>query len=144
MRRRPLPSALLVAGAVAATAVAAGCAPQPTALESYCDVVHQAEATYDPLGRPGALGDPEVLRTTLTNRVTTLRSLTAVAPDAVKADAALVQDRVTKVLNAMAAKNYVAASADSDPVIAEVLADTTYLDATRRLAQFNQRCATPA
>jgi hypothetical protein len=142
-RSAPVPRLLAVGGAVLASVLAvAGCAPRPTALEKYCDVVHQAEATFDPLSRPGSLGDPDLLRRALTARVTTLTALTQTAPDAVRPDATVVQARVTAVLNAMAAKNYVAASADGDPVIAEVLADPSYLDAAKRLAAFNgTRCA---
>lgn len=139
MPRRPRLAALLAAGA----ALLAACAPQPTALEKYCDVVHQAEATFDPLSRPGSLGDPDLLRRALTARVTTLTALTQSAPDAVRADASIVQERVTAVLNALAAKNYVAASADTDPVVADVLKDTAYLDAVRRLATFNSTSCAP-
>ncbi len=147
MPHRPVSAVRLVAMAAAAlvgVASVAGCSPRPTALEKYCDVVHQAEATFDPLSRPGSLGDPDLLRRALTARVTTLTALTQAAPDAVRPDATVVQARVTAVLNAMAAKNYVAASADGDPVIAEVLADASYLDAAKRLAAFNStRCTTP-
>lgn len=139
MPRSPALAALLAAGVVALAA----CAPQPTALEKYCDVVHQAEATFDPLSRPGSLGDPDLLRRALSARVTTLAALTQTAPDAVRADAAVVQERVTAVLNALAAKNYVAASADTDPVVTEVLKDTAYLDAIRRLAAFNTTSCAP-
>lgn len=141
---RRAPRALrALAGALACAALVAACAPKPTALESYCDVVHQAEATFDPLSRPGSLGNPDVLRRTLTERVTTLNGLASAAPDAVRADAVLVRDRVTAVLNVLAAKSYVAASADGDPAITAVLADTAFADAGRRLADFNgTRCAT--
>jgi hypothetical protein len=125
---------LLVATALAA---AGACAPDATALEKYCDVVHQAEATYDPLAHPDALGDPTTLRTAFGDRVTTLSALASAAPDAVRADATLVRDRVTTVVNALAAKGYVAASADGDPAVAAVLADSRFVDATRRLAAFN-------
>ena len=132
----------MVAIGIAGVACAA-CAPQPTQLEKYCDVVRQAEATYDPLAHPGALGDPTTLRRTLTDRVTTLSALAASAPDAVRADATVVRDRVTTVVNALAAKSYIAAAADVDPAVAAVLADAGFADATKRLAAFNaSSCAT--
>ena len=136
MRRPTAPVRAVAAAALALTFVTA-CAPKPAQLEKYCDVVRQAEATYDPLAHPGALGDPTTLRRTLTDRVTTLSALAAGAPDAVRADAALVRDRVTTVVNALAAKNYVAASADGDPAVAAVLADSGFADAAQRISTFN-------
>lgn len=131
----------VVAAAVGAAVVSTACAPQPTALEKYCDVVRQAEATYDPLSKPGALGDPAVVRKALTERVATLRALAEAAPDTVKADAAVVRDRVIEVVNALAAKNYVSASANADPAIAAVLGDSRFVTATKTLAAFNTaRC----
>ena len=56
----------LSAAAASAVVVLGACAPQPTALEKYCDVVRQAEATYDPLSKPGSLVDPVVVRKALT------------------------------------------------------------------------------
>lgn len=118
--------------------VLAACAPKPTALERYCDVVRQAEATFDPLSRPGALADPAVLQRTLAARVTTLQALAERAPDAVRTDAVLVRDKVTKVSNSLADKGFKAASADGDPVITEVLGDKAFTDASQRLAEFNR------
>ncbi len=130
-----------LATAVSGVLVLAACGPEPTALEKYCDVVRQAEATYDPLSKPGALGDPAVVRKALTERVATLRALAAAAPDTVKADAAVVRDRVIEVVNALAAKNYVSASANSDPAVAAVLNDSRFVTATKTLAAFNTaRC----
>ena len=151
MRRRPphaiarrgrrVAARLTSAALLAAAGVLAGCAPKPTALERYCDVVHQAEATFDPLSKAGSLGDPELLRRTLTDRVTTLNALAASAPDVVRADAEAVRNAVTAVLNDLAARNYVAASADADPVITKQLGDSHFTDATQRLADFNRtRC----
>lgn len=129
-------------GLVVSLALAlSACAPKPTALEQYCDVVRQAEATYDPLSKPGSLIDPVVVRKALTERVSTLRSLAEAAPDAVKADAAVVRDRVIEVVNALAARNYDSLSANADPAIAAVLNDTRFSTATKTLAAFNAaRC----
>jgi hypothetical protein len=131
----------MVAAAVSGMVTLGSCAPKPTALERYCDVVHQAEATYDPLSRPGALVDPAVLRKALTERVTTLKAMADAAPDAVRADAAVVRDRVIEVVNVLGTKNYVSASANDDPAIAAVLNDTRFAQATQALSAFNSsRC----
>jgi hypothetical protein len=127
--------------AVSLALALAACAPKPTALEQYCDVVRQAEATYDPLSKAGSLVDPVVVRKALTERVSTLRSLAEAAPDAVKADAAVVRDRVIEVVNALAARNYDSAAANTDPAIAAVLNDSRFTTATKTLAAFNAaRC----
>ena len=117
--------------------VMSACAPQPTAVEKYCDVVHQNEAAFDPFSTPGAVTDPVVLRKSLDDQVATASALADVAPDAAHADATTVRQSMIKIANALAVHSFDAKSVDADPAVATLLTESTFQDARRRLEDFN-------
>jgi hypothetical protein len=115
----------------------AGCAPRPTALEKYCDIVQQSEAAFDPFSTPGAVTDPTVLAKAIGDQLTTANALAEVAPEVVRADAATIRQGLIKISNALAAKRFDASQIEGDPAVAVLLAEATFLDARRRLQDFN-------